>query len=208
MACVQTWLAHGPCDVIIPFASKLAEPIPAMAVRLRRDFQTLLSLIKAHALLHQVNRGMIIATIDDYRAIRELMWPIIAESAEALVRKPIKETVYAVEDLLENINPRTTASLGRLWKEPTVSVAALAKHLKLDISAALRRLRAAIALGNLRDLETRNKPPGRSAKIILGDPLPDCPMPIFERCHKSLETMENLATLFPATLDASVSGRR
>ena len=53
---LQQAIALGPAHVVIPFASELAELIPPVAVRLRRDYPTLLSLIEAHALLHQATR--------------------------------------------------------------------------------------------------------------------------------------------------------
>jgi hypothetical protein len=49
----QRWLALGERRVVVPFARALVFEIPALAVRLRRDFPTLLSLIRAHALLHR-----------------------------------------------------------------------------------------------------------------------------------------------------------
>ena len=53
---LQTWLANGATAVWIPFAGELAERIPPVATRLRRDFSTLLALIISHALLHQATR--------------------------------------------------------------------------------------------------------------------------------------------------------
>ena len=53
---LQTWLAAGSCDVVVPFARELASLVPPIAVRLRRDFRTILTLIRAHALLHQASR--------------------------------------------------------------------------------------------------------------------------------------------------------
>ena len=75
---LQTWLAAEQCRVVVPFARHLADMVPPVAVRLRRDFKTVLMLIRAHALLHQATRrkdgaGRILATIDDYAAVRE--WP-------------------------------------------------------------------------------------------------------------------------------------
>ena len=72
---LQTWLATGPTRVVIPFAGQLAQLVPPVAVRLRRDFKTVLVLIRAHALLHQASRlkdetGRVIATIEDYTAVR------------------------------------------------------------------------------------------------------------------------------------------
>jgi hypothetical protein len=75
---LQVWLSSGKKSVTVPFAHTLAELIPPISTRLRRDFRTILSLIQTHALLHQVNRvrdkeGRIIACIDDYSAIHSLI---------------------------------------------------------------------------------------------------------------------------------------
>jgi Primase C terminal 2 (PriCT-2) len=50
----QRWLACGERRVVILYAEALADHIPPAAVRLRRDFATLMSLIAAHALLHRM----------------------------------------------------------------------------------------------------------------------------------------------------------
>jgi hypothetical protein len=70
----QRWLALGERRVVVPFAKDLAEEIPPIAVRLRRDFGMLLALVQAHALLHRGTRaadgqGKIIATLADYAAV-------------------------------------------------------------------------------------------------------------------------------------------
>jgi len=53
---LQTWLTAGSARVIVPFAGELAALVPPVAVRLRRDFKTVLTLIRAHALLHHATR--------------------------------------------------------------------------------------------------------------------------------------------------------
>jgi hypothetical protein len=93
------------CEVVIPYANALAEMIPPVAVRLRRDFKTMLTLIRAHALLHQTNRqrdanACFIAEIADYAAVRDLIAEIVAESAEVAIKPEVRETVRAVADLL------------------------------------------------------------------------------------------------------------
>src|SRR6185437_14709984 len=45
---LQRFLENGPREVSVPFAVVLANMIPPVAVRLRRDFSTILSLIMAH----------------------------------------------------------------------------------------------------------------------------------------------------------------
>src|SRR5215216_3088025 len=49
----QVWLESAEHRVWIPYARKLADLTPPVAVRLRRDFGALLNLIRAHTLLHQ-----------------------------------------------------------------------------------------------------------------------------------------------------------
>ena len=53
---LQTWLEGGEHRVTIPYAGALAEKMGDVAVRLRRDFSVVLSLIKSHAILHRATR--------------------------------------------------------------------------------------------------------------------------------------------------------
>jgi hypothetical protein len=160
---LQVWLVSSERRVSIPYAGKLAELIPPVAVRLRRDFGALLNLIRAHALLHQANRerdaeGRIIATIEDYATVRELVADLVSEGAEATVPNTVRETVEAVKGLRENS------------KGEPVTVAELARELKLDRSAVSRRVRNAKDRGYLKDLEENLRKPSR---LVLGDDLPD-----------------------------------
>lgn len=157
---LQIWLAGVEHEVEIPFAEALAELIPPVAVRLRRDFGAILTLIRAHAVLHQATRerdsaGRIIATIDDYATIRDLIGDLLAEGVDATVPVAVRETVVAV---------------ARLAGEDGISVARLAGELGIDKSAASRRWQAARARGHLKNEETRR---GRPARLVVADPLPD-----------------------------------
>jgi hypothetical protein len=158
---LQSWLEHAERRVVIPYSAELAERIPPVAVRLRRDFGQLLALIQAHALLHQATRerdaaGRILATLEDYAVVRELVVDVIAEGLEATVAPSVRETVKAVETLL-----------GEGRSEATI--VDIARQLALDKSAASRRIARAVQLGLLRNLEDRK---GRPARLCLGDPLP------------------------------------
>src|SRR5215204_689568 len=160
---LQVWLKSAEHRVWIPYAKKLAELIPPVAVRLRRDFGALLNLIRAHALLHQATRerdceGRIVATIEDYAAVRELVVDLVGEGVEATVPATVRETVEAVKRLREGS------------KGEPVTVAELARKLKLDRSTVSRRARSAKDRGYLRDLEDNPRKPSR---LILGDDLPD-----------------------------------
>jgi hypothetical protein len=93
---LQRWIATAAHDVTIPYADKLAELIPPVAVRLRRDFTTVLNLIRAHAILHQANRardaqGWIVATVVDYAQVRELVADLVSEGVGATVSGTMRD---------------------------------------------------------------------------------------------------------------------
>ena len=160
---MQIWLENVEHRVTIPYSETLASLVPPIAVRLRRDFGALLNLIRAHALLHQTTRerdgeGRIVATIEDYARVRELVADLVSEGIEATVPETVRETVEAVKSLREES------------KGEPVTVAELARKLKLDRSAVSRRVRNAKDRGYLRDLEENQRKPSR---LVLGDDLPD-----------------------------------
>jgi hypothetical protein len=160
---LQVWLESAEHRVSVPYAKKLAKLVPPVAVRLRRDFGAVLNLIRAHALLHQASRerdgqGCIAATLGDYAAVRELVAALVSEGIEATVPKTVRETVVAVKRLQKDA------------KGDGVTVAELARELKLDRSAVSRRARNAKDRGYLRDLEDNPRKPSR---LIPGDDLPD-----------------------------------
>jgi hypothetical protein len=131
----------------------------SISVRQRRDFGALLTLIRAHAPLHRASRdrneaGAIIANIEDYAVVRELVAELFAEGIEATVSTTVRETVDAIAAL----------------KKDEVSLGELAAKLRLDKSVTSRRLRQATELGYLVNLETRR---ARPARIVLGDPMPE-----------------------------------
>jgi hypothetical protein len=155
----QQWLAAGERRVVVPYAAVLAEHVPPAAVRLRRDFATLMSLIAANALLHRDlrpkdDKGRIQATVRDYEVVQGLVATLFAEGVEATVPPTVRTTVEAVKTIGSS----------------EVSIAALAKHLGLDKSSVRSRIRKAIDRGYL----TNNEPKqGLPARITLGDPLPN-----------------------------------
>jgi hypothetical protein len=157
---LHDWLKDAEHQVTIPYARRLAELIPPIAVRLRRDFSAVLSLIRAHAVLHQLSRdrdedGRIVATFADYQIVRELVAPIVSQGVGATVPDTIRHTVEAVR--ASHVEGGTTAK-------------AVAERLNVDKSTAGRRLRAAADDGYVVNLEERRGHPGR---WIVGEPLPD-----------------------------------
>ena len=194
----QRWLALGERRVVVPFAKRLALEIPTVAVRLRRDFPMLLSLVRANALLHRELRGRddcgrIVANITDYATVRELISDLFSEGIEATVSEALRQTVETVERLAED----------------EVSVAEIAKALKLDRSSVSRRVRVAIARGYLVKNETGR---GRPARIALGDPMPSeieilpHPAKLADWCTDAAP-QEGIATPSPLPITMSTSRR-
>jgi len=163
---LQIWIQTAEHRVVIPYAADLAELVPPVAVRLRRDFSLVLSLIQAHAILHQLNRerdddGRIIASLEDYAEVRELVAGVISENVGTTVSDTIRETVAAIDELTQGENSDVADGVMRL---------AISKKLKLDVTTVSRRLSAAAGKGYIRNLETKRGKPGR---WVIGDPLPE-----------------------------------
>ncbi len=147
---------YGDKTVAIPFADELGDLVPVDDVRMRRDFEQIMTVVAAHALLHQRNRerdaqGRIVADERDYRAAYRLLASVLAITLDS-VTDELREAVEAV------------AATGG-----GVSYPQLAERLKLSRSGAWRRARAALKAGYLANAEERR---GYPAKLVIGDPLP------------------------------------
>jgi hypothetical protein len=155
---LHDWLALGEHRVTIPYAAELVRAIPPVAIRLRRDVRQVLDLIRAHALLHRAMRprdttGRVVATLTDYAVVRRLVEPLVAAGVGATVAPAVRETVAAV----------------RALGTEDITVHQVAAYLRLDKSAAWRRVQRALEDGYLRNREDRR---GRPARLEVGDPLP------------------------------------
>ena len=153
---LQCWLAQARHEVVIPFDKCIAAQIPPKAARLRRDWRSVRSLIRAHAMLHQLSRetddrGRVIATIGDYAVVHGLVAEIVAEAVGATVPASVRETVEVVADRQQRAG---TAFEG-------VKVAEIARTLHIERSAAQRRVQAARDRGYLDNLEDKRGRPGR-----------------------------------------------
>jgi hypothetical protein len=159
----QDWLASfGETRVLVPFSRTLARQMPTTATRLRRDFVTLLCLVRAHAILYREQRerdehGRIVATIDgDYAPVRELVADLIAEGADASVSGATRQTVEAVRAILDD---------GAAHVSPT----ALTKWLGVGRSATYGRINRALVQGYLVNEASKGERPMR---LVLGAALP------------------------------------
>jgi len=158
---LQAWIGAQDNRVTIPFAPALADLVPPVAVRLRRDFSTVLNLVKAHAVLHQQTRerddaGRIVATVEDYGVVRDLIADLVADEVGATVPATVVETVTAVDELA------AAHKTGVTYQQ-------LGARLGLDKSAARRRAKVATSRGHLKNLEDKR---GQPARLVVGEPLP------------------------------------
>lgn len=176
----QQWIRlAGRHEVVIPYADVLAELVDPSEVRVRRDFPQTLSLIQASAVLHQRQRdrddqGRIVASFADY----ELTHALVEESlkcAKGSLTSAQRAVVEAVHTLYES------------GQQESVSVAAVAKALGIDRSAASRRLVRPLAEGFVVNVEERKNHPHR---LKPGDPLPPPRMAIPDPA-----TLRDLCTL-------------
>src|SRR5262249_2570207 len=97
----QRWIALGPNEAVVPFASQIAEKIPPSMVRFRRDIGALLRFIKASAILHQAQRqidaqGRVVATLADYA----LAYPIFSKVLAQASGDSVTDAVRAAVDLV------------------------------------------------------------------------------------------------------------
>lgn len=158
------WLEAGARSVTVPYGATLAGLIKPVAVRLRRDARQLRDLIWVHAILHQASRerddrGRVIATVDDYAAVRDLVAEPIAESAGATVHQTVRETVEKVAEL--------TAGEKDASKDAGITLRRLGEALEIGVEAARSRVRRAGPF--LRNLEDRPRQPGR---YVVGEEVP------------------------------------
>lgn len=152
----------SPWEVSVPFIKVLAAEIGrrATAARIMRDFARLTSLIKSVAIISHRQRqrnkdGQVIAQIEDYATVYELVGPMY-EATLTGATKELRATVQAVEEMLE---------LGQ-----SISATTLASQLVINRGTASRRVNAAIKRGWIINRETKKSQPW---DLQMGEPLPE-----------------------------------
>ena len=170
-----------PAEVIVPYQEILAKTFPADQPRRMRDFEKVISLIKAHALLYQYQREKtsdkkIVATINDYRGIYELA-DLIAPSFVKITKKAKQFLDWLSpskpEKELENYPYASRASVYR-WKKDFLSAGLIEREDKIlkvvDNPSALSNLPHPDEIEKeLRKFEKQKEE--KSEKLI--DPKPD-----------------------------------
>ncbi len=173
----------APWKVVVPFAKELGTAMARMgaAPRILRDFARLLSLVKATALLRQERRqldseGHIIATLEDYETVRELVNEMYIDTsigAASEVRKLVEAVIRLNNERLQSERITNTT---------------LAKELGTGVKQITRRAGKAIKAGWLVNREQRKSYP---ADYAPGEPLPETEgLPILT----GMTTMDNMVT--------------
>jgi hypothetical protein len=163
----QTWLSFKDGDVSVPFFHQVVDGVRDWkAVRLRRDFKMLRTLVKSHARLHTASRRLdeqlrvIACPVHDYEPVRQLVTSILSEGIGATVPDGVRKTVVALSTLILEDSR---------FQEQGVTTAALARAMNVHRTTAMNRAKEGIARGVVINLS----PPHKPMALKPGDPLPD-----------------------------------
>ncbi len=157
---VFTWLLGQDNRVYFPYGAALGKMIPKSAVKMRRESPRFRVLLDAHAVLHQATRkrddkGRIVATLEDYEAVKRLMDPFVGTASEQGVKEQVRATVEAAAGIVAD------------REDKSFTVKELQAALKKDNGSTNRRIRAAHPY--IVELDEKR---GRSKLYGLGDELP------------------------------------
>jgi hypothetical protein len=174
----QEWLALGPNEVAIPYLPVIAAYLGqrrAPPPRLRRDWNQLVLLIRASAVIHQRHRERdehehIVANLDDYETARAILADMLARSEGITTTEEVRKLVNLVKERILETYPGSD-TLGKI-KDFFVrfTAAEIARLLEMPRSSAWRVADEAINAGYLVNLETRPRQPMR---LSIDEPLPE-----------------------------------
>lgn len=156
----------APISVFVPFAEGLSAALIHQSLstpRILRDYNKLISMVKAVAIIRQFLRkrddqGRIIAELTDYEKVRELVNSIYVDTKGA--SKDVCDLIDAVAHFSDRKRPDYTDK---------ISGTKLANYLDISSMSISRRAKKAIEMGWLINKEWRK---GYPANYELGEPLP------------------------------------
>ena len=130
--------------VQIPYAMWLADNTPDAPLRIRRDFNKLLALVEASAILHQYQRETgenkeVFANLADYFIARELVCKVFPASLLGINQKII--------GLVKEVEAIYLKKANSGEENPTVAPREVATALHVNVSSVSRWLRPAIDVG-------------------------------------------------------------
>ena len=191
------WLELGPREAVVPFAAWLAEKADVSAVRMRRDFDQLLSLVRASALLHRATRkqdsaGRVVATAADYRIALAVIEPSVATGAGLAVSAGVARVWGAVHkrlaaempDLPRNGMSEAEAAERVMGTSIEYPIRQLAKDMGRDASVAQRHLAAAVKAGVLFVERSASGGPSRITLAVSSLPARSSSAAVFPRADE------------------------
>lgn len=155
---LHTYIAGQDNRVVVPFEDTLTDLIDVSATRMRRDHERIMDLVEAHAMLHRESRKRdqeerVIATLDDYATVHNLIADIVGEASEVAVSDTVRKTVDAVRELI--------------YEGKDVTRNTLAEKLGIVPTSAGRRFAPATAAGYVK--EDPDNPNMKPKRYVLGD---------------------------------------
>lgn len=186
---LQEWLPLTDLRVAVPYKEWLAREASADRTRMRRDFMSLLNLIKASAILHQANRGCddsgrIIADADDYANALGVVMQGLQQSHGRMVGPGALQVIEYVRDeaarryredafkVVAGLVPETEEVTHEDLQERVVEVttAALGARFRKSKSTVSRWVKEAIEAGYLVN-EQKYRGAAYSMQLRLDEPL-------------------------------------
>jgi hypothetical protein len=165
-----------PLEVEIPFEEFIAGALPVGKSRILRDYDKIVGLIKASALLHQYQRektpdGKITATIADYKIVYEL---------QDIIMPAISELTKRQEDFLKWLAPeKTFEETKSYWKEG-----------KANRTTVYRWIKNLISLGYIDETSLGYKVI-RNTAVVPALPEPETLINFMQQCNNTAKTVEN-----------------
>ena len=163
-------------EVEIPFEEFLASNLPTEKNRILRDYDKIIGLIKASALLHQFQRertpeGKVVATIEDYKIVYEL---------QDIIMPAISELTKRQEDFLKWLAPeKNFEETKSYWKEG-----------KANRTTVYRWIKNLISLGYIDETSSGYKVI-RNTAVVTALPEPEKIINFMQQCNNTAKTVEN-----------------
>ena len=148
--------------VEIPYVKKIAESMDTNFDQVLRHFDKILSLIEAHALLHQEDRGIkegkiVIANEEDYSVVCSLLEPILSNQSKRVIDCDIVRIMKAIKEYGE-LKGDFLDSTPHDFDQLDTSNTFLARKLQLSPSVVSEKCKKAKELGLIVNDAPKGKP--------------------------------------------------
>lgn len=173
-----------PMDVEVPYGAWLSERISTSALRIRRDFTHLMTLIQSSAVFHQFQRvrgpdERIRASLADYAHVHTLSASLFNAVQDEGITDADRDMVAAVAKLTAPPTVLQDDGFDESGSANPTTQAALKAFCKLGKSQVAHRVSRLLKMSYLVNTETRK---GRPHQLLPGVPLPEPAPPLPSPC--------------------------